>query len=618
MKSWKLLGCVLAALLAFGPLASAFEPIAETEKPLYKFQLDKLFYPDEAAWKAEMEKSRTDATGLESMKGKVLQSAKDLLNAVTLFQQLYDRRSALQSYAYFRSAINTDDNPIYEAQDKLDAEIDSRISFFRVELKGLNEAKLQEYIAAENGLKKYEYFLADIARMGPHTLTEEKESILSGLAPNLTSWPENFFQKVFDRNAFPVIKVEDKEFNIHVDFDGLLKNADRAVREQTFTGYYEFFKKNADLLAFALRQLLTASNAVAKMRGFETYYHQTLFERYVTRAQVDAMYKQLEEALPVYRAYQQFRADTLKADLALPEVKFFDYDMPPKSARELRFSIASAGESLNEGIKVLGASYALELGKLLDPKNGRLDIVGGAKRRQGAFCCAYFGYFMDNYQGFLDDVSTMAHEAGHAIHFQLVKNARGSEFFGEGPSYMTESFAMFNEWLLREHLLATTKDPEVLASLRWSVVSEMMYLWELARRAKFEMAAYDRVAADEIKDEKGFNQVCLDIGKQYDLFFKTHPEMEFHWIRKHHYWTTSTYYVNYVFAHILALKYLEMYQADPAGFPAKYVAMVSAGFDRPATKLLKDFLDIDFEDPNMTKGVFQMIQKQFDSLKNGK
>ncbi len=354
------------------------------------------------------------------------------------------------------------------------------------------------------------------------------------------------------------------------------------------------------------------------MRGFNSYYDQSLFERYLTRAQIDSLYSQIESALPLYHAYQKYRIERLKKDLGKDEVAIWDTEMPPKDTKTLRLTASEGTKVLNEALKVMGASYSLELEALLNPQNGRLDIVGGAKREQGAFCIGFFGYFMDNYQGFVGDVSTMAHEAGHAMYSQFVKNRHGSLLFEGGPSYMTESFAMFNEWLMRDHLMTAEKDPEIVAGIRWDAINEMMYLWELARRAKFEMVSYDRVAKNEITDEKGFNQACLDVGNQYDIFFPKHPELRFHWIRKHHYWTTPTYYLNYILAHVLALKYLEMFKADPGGFPPKYIAMLSAGFDRPASQLLKDFLGIELENPSLMKGIFEMIQKKFDEIQAGK
>jgi oligoendopeptidase F len=218
---------------------------------------------------------------------------------------------------------------------------------------------------------------------------------------------------------------------------------------------------------------------------------------------------------------------------------------------------------------------------------------------------------MSNYQGLMDNVSTMAHEAGHAVHHKLVADTTGSLYLSLGPAYMTESFATFNEWLVRDHLFRTEKDPALLRAYKLDALNDEMYLWEVTRRADFELVAYDRVAKGELTDAKGFDKACVDTGRKYDLFFETAPDLRLNWIRKHHYWSVPTYYSNYVLAQILALTYYQHYLADPQGFAKKYTAMVGNGFDRPASALLKDFLGIDLNDPNLLVGVFKTIDWQF-------
>ncbi len=613
MRYWMTIALLLVpfAVMAAVP---GFDPLPGTARNLYKFDLAK-FYANESAWKAEMEKARAAAAKLETFKGKVLADAKTLYQAMETKRALQDIQDKLYAYASFKRSINTNDRAVYEAQEKLDAELSARTSFLKVELKTLDEEKLKSFITREKGLDLYKYYLGDIARFAPHLLTEDKESILSELTPDLSSWQSDLFQRIFDRYPFPMVESEGKKLNIHIDFEGLMRSPDRKARERTFKLYYDFFRRYSDLLAFGLRREMKALNAVSKMRGFETYYHQALFNMYMSRPEIDKLYSQIEQNLPLYHTYQNWRIATLKRDLKVSDADIWDMEITPSGAKPLRLTITEGCTALSKALEVLGKEYSTEMNKLLDPQNGKLDICGGQNRDQGAYCIGNFGYFMDNFQGYVNDVSTLAHEGGHVIHYQLVKNRHASLMFAEGPSFMTESFAMFNEWLMRDYLVSTVKDPAVVAGIRWDMVNEMMYLWELARRAKFEMVSYDRIATGEIVDEKGFNKACTDVGKVYDVFFAKHPELENHWMRKHHYWSVPGYYINYIVAHMLALKYYSMYKADPAGFAPKYVAMVSNGFDRPATSLLKDFLGLSLEDPNLLKGVCDMISKRFEELK---
>ncbi len=602
-----LLATAAPTLAAGGP---AFDPLPGEQKALYRFDLKKI-YTDDAAWKSEMDKVRAIIGRIEDYKGKLIASPADLLAVEDLQRDASDLLIKLWAYGEFRQAINTDDRIANDTYERLKAEFDARTSFIGAELKGLTEDKLESFLKTEPRLVPYRYLLEDVVRMGPHTLPEGQESLLAKLGPDLTSWQPALFQKVFDRTPFPKVAAGGKEYDAYRDFDTLMQNTDRAVREQAFKGTYETFGKVSDLLGFSLLHEMQALNSESALRGFDTYYNEELFRRYLTRPQVDNIFGQIEMRQPIYGTYLSWRAERIQKDYGIPKARVWDMDLPLKGAESPRYTAAEGTALVRESLSVLGPEYSSELGLLLDPNNGRMDIVGGPKRGQGAFCEGYFGYFMDNYQGLLDNVATMAHESGHAVHHRLVTNKRGSLLLSEGPAYMTESFATFNEWLIKDHLFKTEKDPARLRAYKVAALGDMMALWEIARRAKFEMVAYDRVAKGEITDEHGFDKACVDTGKLYDPYFESTPELKLNWIRKHHYWSVPTYYVNYVLAQMLALTYYQHYLADPVGFPKKYTAMVANGFDRPASALLKDFLGISLDDPNLLEGVFKMIDKNF-------
>ncbi len=609
------LGLALTVAAPSQELGKPFNPLPGKERELYCFDLKKNFYASDAAWQGDLAKARAQVEALQGFKGRLLESPATLLAALDARRESEDLLIKLYAYGEFTSAINTKERKSMDAYEALRAEADARESFFAVELRSLNARKLEALLKQEPKLSRYRFVLEAAVREAPHVLSEKEESLLATLGPALSSWEPALFQLTFDRTKFPEIEASGALRNLHRDYSTLMKDPDRSTREKAFHEYYKKLRELSDLSGFALAKEMQANNEVSKLHGFPTYYHEALFDAYLSRAELDNLYGQIEAELPLYHQYLDMKMERAARGLGLERAEIWDMDMPAKGAPELRFT---ADEGCREGLAacgVLGDEYSRELGKLLDPKNGRLDIVGGPNRGQGAFCEGNFAYFMDNYQGYLDDVATLVHESGHAIHHQLVLNHQGSLYFAEGPAYMTESFATFNEWLLRDHLLKTLKDEGARRAVRSQSLDEMMVLWEIARRAKFEMVSYDRVAAGEITDAAGFDKACEDTGLKYDPFFARYPEMEVQWMRKHHYWDVPGYYFNYVLAHILALTYYQRYLDDPAGFPKKYIAMVSQGFDRPAEDLLKDFLAIDLKDPKVLEGVFAMMKRQMAEVK---
>ncbi len=603
------LGCAVAA--AAGQTApTPFDPLPGAQRERYRMDFRKNFYADDASWRADVERAKALAGEVEARRGHLLESAASLLDVLDRLRDSEDLLLKLYAYGEFTSAVDTRNRRYLEAYEVLRAEFDAKTSFFKVELRGLDAARLEAFLKAAPRLAGYRFTLDDTLRWAPHTLSEKEESLLASLGPSLEGWPPALFQLDFDRTAFPQVAASGKTLDVHRDYETLLRDPDRSVRERAFRAYYKSLREISDVAGFALLKGMQARNAEAALRGFPTYYHQALFDAYLSRPELDNLYGQIEAQLPLYREYQELRAARLQRDLGVPRAEIWDQEMPPAGAPQPRFTGDEACRLGIAALSPLGPEYARELNRLLDPANGRLDIAGGPNRGQGAFCEGNFAYFMDNYQGYLNDVATLVHESGHAIHHQLVLNHRGSLYYSYGPAYMTESFATFNEWLLRDHLLRTAKDAALKRAVRNESLNEMMLLWEIARRAKFEMVAYDRVGAGQITDARGFDQACEEVGRSYDPAFDRYLELEVHWMRKHHYWTVPGYYFNYVVAHMLALKYYQLYQADPAGFSKRYTAMMAQGFDRPAAALLKDFLKIDLRDPRLLEGTFAMMRAE--------
>lgn len=597
------------------PTIMAFEPFTEEGKKLFKFDLKKNFYQTEEDFKKDVIKAKELIAKIEEHKGKVGTSSKELFDLFSLISAYTDIYYKLYAYGEFTEAINTKDRKPYETYLEISSEGESKTAFVKVELQSLLKDKFQEYLKELPELKIYEYSINDILRKSPHLLSKEKEEILSKLSPTRFEWQGVLFQLMFDRTKFDEIEFQGKNYDTGRDFEGLLRNPSRQIREKTFRSYFKTLESISDVCGFGLYHLMKSLNEEANLRGFQTYYDQTLFESYLTREEIKNILGQIKENSDIYKDYQNYKIENAKKRENCDTAEIWDIELPPKDAEEPRFTAEKATETVVKALSPLGEKYLSELSALLDPKNGRLDIVGGPNRRQGAFCEAGFGFFQDNFQGYLSDISTLAHESGHAIHHRLVLLNRKGEMFSQGPPYLTESFAMFNEYLLRDYLMKTLKSEKEKKAIIYDQLNEEMYLWELARRAEFEMVSYDKVASQEIKDSEGFNKVCLEVGKEYDIFFDRYPELKVLWMRKHHYWTVPAYYKNYVLAQILAMKYFELYKKDPKGFTKNYVAMVESGMDREPQKLLKDFLGIDFNDKNLLKDTLKMVKDHFETVK---
>jgi oligoendopeptidase F len=141
-----------------------------------------------------------------------------------------------------------------------------------------------------------------------------------------------------------------------------------------------------------------------------------------------------------------------------------------------------------------------------------------------------------------------------------------------------------------------------------------MGVFPITRQAKLEQEMYDGVAAGKLKTADDFDALAKRNGSRFSIWFDKHPEAAIEWIEVHHYYRTPMYYVNYVYANFLALKYFDMYSRDPQGFVSRYIALVRNGFNAAPSDLLRKFIGIDLRDPQLVPATFQLLEGRIKAL----
>jgi oligoendopeptidase F len=329
--------------------------------------------------------------------------------------------------------------------------------------------------------------------------------------------------------------------------------------------------------------------------------------------------KKLADAAETNKRYQRLRADRIKKQAGYDDVNSWDLTFVPEGFQRPRFTIDEATRTIKEALAPFGPEYAGEVEKLLDPGHGRLDIAGGTNRVPGAFAWGFPGsqvsiFYSMNYEGYYDDVETLIHESGHAVHYELMARNKVLPDYSSGPTYFTESFSMFNELLLSDYLYRKETDPAKKTWYLERLMDSATAVYPVARQAAIEQGMYDGVAAGKLKTADDFDNMTQAIGEKYSIWYSKHPQARKEWSMVHHFFTQPMYYVIYVFAQMLALKYYEMYQRDPKGFVPKYLALVKNGFDAPPTTLLKKFLNIDFKDPKLVTQALSVVEGKLGEL----
>lgn len=350
-----------------------------------------------------------------------------------------------------------------------------------------------------------------------------------------------------------------------------------------------------ELYAFALTSLVREGNATAKANGYADAASAVYAQSQLTKADVTRLLEDVAAHADQYKHYEAIRAGRA----------------PSESPR---FTFDEARALLPRALAPLGAGYTSELGKLLDPAAGRIDIAPGEHRRRGGFSKGFAGFpsvfYMQAFTGSYNDLRIVTHESTHAIQRQLQASRGVPPVYLDGAKYLFEACAIFNELLLPEFLGNETKDP---AQRRFFLEQFLQskgigVVFSAAAEAAIEQAVHDGVAAGTIRSADDLDALNARIAARYS----SSPRL--HWTSIRLMYDDPFYDVNYVVAGLVALQLYARSKSDPEHFFPSYLALLSNGFTAPADELLRRFTGIDIRDPQFVAGALASVQPKIDEL----
>jgi oligoendopeptidase F len=618
--STRTMSFIAAGLLAVASLAAAaeFEPIPAEVKHLYKFDLESNFYPNEAAFDADIAALTADVAQMEQLKGHIAESAENLYKAYNLYDKAIPVWWKLWVYANLRYSINSDDIALFDRIEKVSGDLDSRIQFVKTETQAMDDASLKRYFRQKPQLEDYAFAIEMARRYRSHTLALPEEEMLASLDPYLNTWSEKLYQICLDRTDFPDIVVDGETLDVNLNYSALINMNDRDIRKRTWEGYFHSMDDNRDIYAFALVKAIDTRDKLAALRKYRNFPDAKFFDLFLSYEDVSGFFDEIARNAGLRKDYERIRQARIKATTGYDTVYVWDRQVQAQDFEKPRFDIAQASELIREATARFGSEYQKNLDYLLDPDNGRLDIVGGPKRSPGMFSTGYPGaphqFFAQAYNGYLSEVSGLAHEAGHAIHGAMQSGAGMMPIYADGPRYVTESIAITNELLLNQTLYARETDPRRKAYYLEQFLENTLGLLTNNMYANLELKIYEGVEDGTIQTADNLDDLTWKMVTPYSIYYESYPEYKGIWAGIHHYFDVPMYNVNYVYAQALAIVNLDRILHEP-GFVDKYVQLLRADFDRPAPQILMETTGLDLHDPTILASGFEFLRQQTEELR---
>jgi oligoendopeptidase F len=539
-------------------------------------------------------------TAAKSLGGLQASSAEPWERCVLSYEELGARHGHFSSYVH--ALVSADgNNPAYQDAEarlaNLGAAFKKLEAYLIQALGSADEATFGEWLARQK-LKSAAYQLGRLRIAARRSMPSELEELAADLGTDgIDAWGRLYSALMSSLQLR--LEVEGQEPKI-IPFSArrsLMEGEDRAVRRAAFSAGNQALEPWLPSLGRALNHIAGTRLTLNKRRGGIHFLDVTTFESGISRPTLEAMFEAVERQIDVPRRVLRLKARRQGSD----RIGWYDIGSMLHVANGGQVTWSDAVAKVHSAF---GRRYPA-LQQFFDAAIATrwVDHSSRPGKRPGAFCTSsqvigQSRVFM-TFGGTLGDVSTLAHEMGHAFHAHLLRQTR--TLASEPPMTLAESASIFAELLLVNGLLADSSlSAEQETALLAALVNDApVFLLDVNSRFQFERAFYEERARGEVRWER----LCeLMKATQLQVFGDTlDPSAAdpYFWASKLHFFITGVSFYNYpyIFGYLLSRGLYARFAEEGPGFLPKYEYFLErSGSEEPAA-LARSVLGCDLEQP---------------------
>lgn len=580
------------------------------------WRMEDMFSSDEA-WEEDFEKALEMISQYTKFSGKISESKEDLI-AYFLFNDeinlLVERLYVYSNQKYHEDMAEAKYQAYSGKAQKLLVDIGSASAYFEPELLEMDERKLLQWMEDER-LSDYRRYVSEVLRKKEHTLDKTTEEILAK-SQKMASAADNIYAMYNGADIdFPTVTDSDgEEIKItHGNFVPILGGTDRELRMKAFKALYDTYGKMRNTIAATFNANVEQACFYADVRKYSSTLEMYLDGSNIPVSVYDNLIEVVHENMDLMHRYVKLRKKILDVD----ELHMYDVYAPIAKAPKEKISFEKAKQMVLEGLAPMGEAY---LSKLKEGFANRwIDVYENEGKRSGAYSWGAYGthpYVLLNYQGTLDDVFTLAHEMGHALH---------SYYSDENQPYIQAGYRIFvaevastcNESLLIHDLLKKTEDKETKAYLINHFLEQFKgTLYRQTMFAEFEKITHGMVEKGETLTSDVLCKIYYDLNKQYfGPEMVSDEEIALEWARIPHFYNPF-YVYQYATGISAAIALSRKIMKEGAKGVEDYMKFLTGGGSKDPIELLK-LAGVDMNEKKPIEdalGLFRELLDQMEAL----
>lgn len=513
----------------------------------YQWRLEDIYESDEA-WEEGFRQVEGDIPAIETFHGRLAESAETLLKCLQLQDQIEENLYRLYLYAGLKNDQDTQIARYQSYRDRITSlmvKVNQAMSFIDPEILAIPEDRLHTFMEEKSGLNIYRHALHDLLRSREHVLPPDQERLLA-MAGEISQAPYQIFSMFNNADIkFPSIL---DEHNVEVEvtkgrYSRFMESRDQRVRQDAFFAMYDTYGQWTHTLAATLSAAIKRNLFHARARKYRSPLEAALDSDNIPLAVYDNVINTINARLSPLHRYMKLRKRMLK----LPELHPWDLSVPLVSEIDDKISYQEAQEMIIDALHPLGDEYQAMIEKSFTA--GWIDVYENRGKRSGAYSWSTYGihpYILLNYQDTVNDMLTLAHELGHALHSHYTQQAQPYRY-SHYTIFVAEVASTVNEALLMDFLLKHTDERQKKLNLLNKYVDQIrgtVYIQSLF--AEYEKKIHEKLESGESLTAETLNQLTRKLYLRYlGADFKMDEAYDINWCRIPHF-----YYNFYVYQYV--------------------------------------------------------------------
>lgn len=576
-----------------------------------KWDLTYLFDSEEDFLKS-LEECKTYVPKLGEFKGKLSQEGqlKDYLKLVKEFEEKLMRT---YQYAHLKGDQNRKDVKTTRLQglcEMLLNQVSQATSFESPEILAMGREKVMAIIENDDELKEHKFGMEKLFRSNEHVLDGKSESLISNFGPMLNRGSSLYSSLAVSDSKAKEVKLKDKSV-VKVtqgSCTSLIANASNAKdRQKIFEAMFSSYEEKKNTYAEIYNTIMLKEEAVRKTRNYNSILEAHLFNNNIPVS----VYKNLVKvASKENKALKKFLK--LKKDyLGLKQIHTYDRFIELAHS-DKKYSFDQAKEIFFESIKDAPQDFQEKAREVL--KDGFVDVYESDGKRSGAYSSSMpnlHPFILLNYHDMLDDVFTVAHEAGHSIHSLYAQENQPTSLQGY-TIFVAEIASTFNEHMLLDHFIKsgnTTKEEKIM--LLQKAIDEIYgTFYRQTLFAEYELEVSKLTEAHEIINHEVLSNIMVNLYKKYyGINIKKEKVKEYVWAYIPHLFYTPFYVYQYATSFAASFKIYKNIKDGAPNAWEQYLGLLKAGGSKYPVQIAKE-AGVDFED----KSTFLAVTERMDYL----